>query len=146
MHAESSHFGHHIVCGFGRLGETLCRRLSQAGKPFVAVDLDRERLARAREQRGWSCVVGDAMQDDLLIQAGIQRATTLVCFLPTDVNNAFVALSARMLAPDLRIIACVRRPGACKQLRSAGADHVIDPYEREVEKIARTMVELVHQR
>jgi voltage-gated potassium channel Kch len=64
MHTESSHFDHHIVCGFGRLGETLCRRLSQTEEPFVAVDIDRERLARARWQRGWSCVVGDAMQDD----------------------------------------------------------------------------------
>ena len=127
MHTESSHFDHHIVGGFGRLGETLCRRLTQAGEPFVAVDIDRERLAGARWQRGWSCVVGDAMQDDVLIQAGIQRATTLSCFLATDVSNAFVALSARMLAPDLRIIACTRCPGACMQLRSAGADHVIDP-------------------
>jgi voltage-gated potassium channel Kch len=72
-----------------------------------------------------------------LIHAGIQRATTLSCFLATDVSNAFVALSARMLAPDLRIIACVRRPGACRQLRSAGADLVIDPYKRELFGVRR---------
>ena len=146
MHTESSHFDHHIVCGFGRIGETLCRRLSHAGEPFVAVDIDRERLARAREQCGWYCVVGDAMLDDVLIQAGIRRATTLSCFLPTDVSNAFVALSARMLAPNLWIIACVRRPGVCKQLRSAGADHIIDAYERELKKRAQTIVELIHKR
>ena len=110
---------------------------------FVAVDFDRERLAATCERRGWSSLVGDAMKDDVLLQAGVRQTATLTCLLPTDVGNAFVALSARMLAPDLRIIACARRPGARKQLTSAGADHVISPHKSEIKKIARS---LVHQR
>ena len=143
MDTESSHFGHHIVCGFGRLGEPLCGRLTKQREPFVAVDFDRERLAATCERRGWSYLVGDAMQDDVLLQAGVRQAATLTCLLPTDVGNAFVALSARMLAPDLRIIACARRPEARKQFTSAGADHVIGPCKSEIKKIARS---LVHQR
>ena len=67
---------HTIVCGIGRLGSILARELHAAGKPFVAIDVDLDRLKDASE-RGYLVVHGDAAEEDVLEQAGIRRASTV---------------------------------------------------------------------
>ena len=72
--------GHTIICGIGRLGTILARELHAAGQPFVAIDSDLERLQDA-EERGYLVLHGDATEEDILEQAGIQRATTVAAVL-----------------------------------------------------------------
>ena len=70
---------------------------------------------------------GDATQDEILLQAGIQRARSLIATLPVDADNLFIVLSARSLNPKLNIISRASDDNSDKKLKTAGADHVIMP-------------------
>lgn len=118
--------GHTIICGFGRIGQTLAEDLLRRDVEFVVVDLSPD-IVREANDHGCLAVIGDATDEDTLKQAGIERAKTLVVALQGDAENVFLTLTARNLAPDLRIIARGELPATEKKLRQAGADQVVLP-------------------
>ena len=73
-------------------------------------------------------VVGDATEEDVLRQAGIDRAKGLITVLPSDADNLFVTLSARTLNPKLTIIARASSPKSETKMLTAGATRVLNPY------------------
>lgn len=89
---------HFIVCGVGRMGTTICEQLQQRRQTFVVIEASDTRAAAVCEPRGWPCIVGDATDDRTLLKAGVERARALASVLPTDADNVYVVLSARMLA------------------------------------------------
>ncbi|MCB9926309.1 MAG: potassium channel protein [Planctomycetaceae bacterium] len=117
---------HVIVCGFGRIGEVLSNDLLRSRRAFVVVDSDVERFEAAKAQ-GYLCICGDATTDATLIQAGIQRARTLVSSLPSDADNVFITLTARTLCADLQIFSRAEHPTTERKLLQAGASKVIMP-------------------
>jgi voltage-gated potassium channel len=121
---------HIIVCGSGATGATVIRELLATRHHFVAVDRDAERLHKleAEAPKGtFPHIVGDATEDEILIQAGVQHAIGLVAALPTDKDNLFVTISARQLNPKLRIVSRCTEPGTESKLKRAGASDVISP-------------------
>ena len=132
--------GHYIVCGIGRMGLIICDYLQQRGQPFVVVDVDEKQIAEICEPRGWLSVVGDATDDQSLLAAGIERAESLAAVLPTDSDNVYVVLSARMLASNLQIIARASNQKAVEKLEHAGATRVVSPYTSGAVKMARFML------
>jgi voltage-gated potassium channel len=117
---------HAIVCGYGRIGQILAHALAEEGFPFVVVDLDDGRLAMAHAS-GYIFVKGSAIEEETLVQAGIERALVLATVLPQDTLNVFITLTARNLNRKLRIIARGEQPSTEKKLRQAGADEVVLP-------------------
>ncbi len=127
MTREIEHLtGHTIVCGFGRLGETLTDELAGRQLPFVVIEQDAALVANARDL-GHLFVTGDATEEDVLQQAGVTRAKTLIVALRSDADNVFLTLTARNLNPNLRIIARGDQPPTEKKLLQAGADRVVMP-------------------
>jgi voltage-gated potassium channel len=118
--------GHTIICGYGRIGQTLAEDLTRRKMPFVIVDQHPE-VVRDAAASGCLAVSGDATDEETLQQAGIVRAKTLVVALHGDAENVFLTLTARNLAPSLRIIARGEQPGTEKKLRQAGANQVVLP-------------------
>jgi voltage-gated potassium channel len=118
--------GHTIVVGYGRVGGLVCDELAALAHTFVVVELLAERTAMA-EARGFSCVTGDATEEEVLKQAGIERAKVLVSVMPNDAENVFVTLTARQMCSELVIIARAEGPSTPKKLRQAGADHIVTP-------------------
>lgn len=131
---------HYIICGVGGMGSTIADYLGQRGRSFVVIDKDEERLKTVCNERNWPMVAGDATQDDVLVRAGIARASSLAAVLPTDVDNLFVTLSARLLSPKMQIVARADTEGSVLKLERAGADRVISPVSSGAEKIARFML------
>ena len=131
--------GHFILCGYGRVGSTAARELSHTGLPFVVVDLKPESVAQAARD-GCLVVEGDASNDDVLREAGIERARGLITTVDTDAANVFVTLSARALNPGLFIVARANQDGAEAKLLQAGADRVVSPYTRAGRQIAELAV------
>jgi voltage-gated potassium channel len=72
-------------------------------------------------------VVGDATHDEILLEAGIERAAGVISALTEDKDNLFVTITARALNPALRIVAKAIDPRADAKLRRAGADSVVSP-------------------
>lgn len=115
--------GHVVVCGWGRVGRAIAHHLEQTGQSVVVVDQNAERLLGLRHLH----VVGDATTDSVLLEAGIERATTLIAAIDTDADNLYVTLSGRSLRSDLFIIARARDESSEAKLRRAGADRVVNP-------------------
>lgn len=131
---------HCIICGHGRMGLTIAEYLSGRKKPFVIIDIDEDAVKSVCAERGWLYVVGDATDDEVLETAGITRAKSLAAVLPTDADNVYVVLSARMLAADLQIIARATEEKAIQKLERAGASRVVSPLSSGALKIARFML------
>lgn len=131
---------HFIVCGHGRMGETICQYLYNRNMPFVAIDVLDENLEESAREHGWLYIIGDATDDEILVKAGIERARSLASVLPTDADNVYVALSARMQNADLKIIARASEEKAVEKLQRAGATRVVSPFSSGAEKMARFML------
>jgi voltage-gated potassium channel len=131
--------GHYVVCGFGRVGQQVCARLVQEGRPFVVIDNQPHAIERAGIL-GYPVVEGDAGDDEVLRQAGIDRARGLVASVESDAANLFVVLTARTLKPDLYVVARADTEDSVKKLQIAGADRVLSPYSLGGRLIAQTLV------
>jgi voltage-gated potassium channel len=123
--------GHVIVCGHGRVGRTICEELHTERVPFVVIDRDPEQ-AGLLEKKGYRVIVGDATEDEILLQAGVLRARGLVAVASRDVDNLYITLSAREMTaaenPGLLIVSRASDQRELRKIRSAGADQVISPY------------------
>ncbi len=132
--------GHYIICGMGRMGRTICQQLHDRDRPFIVIDNSEEHLVQYCKLHGWRYVVGDATDDQILEQAGIARAKSLAAVLPTDADNVYVVLSARMLQKDLQIISRASDEKAAAKLQQAGANRVVSPFTTAAAKMARFML------
>lgn len=119
---------HYIVCGYGRIGGLICRELAKKPVPFVVIETKPE-LKERLEQEGYLYIIGDATQDETLLEAGILKAKGIVSVLPSDADNVFIALTVRGLRPELFIVARAGEDDKSEQkLLRAGADKVVSPY------------------
>ena len=119
---------HYIVCGYGRVGRAVCYQLIEERADFVVVDRgewDDEDVRR----EGFPFEIGDATQEHVLRAAGVQRARGLVCALPDDPDNVFIALAARSINDEITIVARLSDPSAAPRLVQAGVDRIVSPYE-----------------
>lgn len=131
---------HYIVCGFGRMGQTICEYLHSRRKPFVIIDVDGQRLEQAARERNWLYIVGDATDDEVLFRAGLVHARSLASVLPTDADNVYVVLSARLLNEKIQIVARASDEKAVEKMQRAGATRVVSPFSSGATKIARFML------
>ena len=118
---------HYIVCGYGRIGQQIAQGYTQNKVPYVVIEQEAARLEMLREA-DISHVEGDAADDDVLKQAGIDRAAALIAVTPTDAVNTFIVLSARGLRPDLYIVARADTLQNEAKLLRAGASKVVSPH------------------
>lgn len=118
---------HVIICGYGRNGRQAAQVFKKHDKRFVVIDKD-ERLTSSITHKFSDLVLaGDATQDEILMEAGIMRASALITTLPDDADNLFIVLTARYLNPTLNIISRASDDGSDTKLKIAGADNVIMP-------------------
>ncbi len=126
-------------------------RLTMVNTPFIMLDRDARVVELARLE-GLVAEHIDYTDDDALRAVGIggSEIEGVFCLLKEDSENVFLAISARAIAPSLRIVAVCQAPEAAPKLLAAGADKVVDPYEisgaRVHELIERPeVVELMEQ-
>jgi len=130
--------GHYIICGAGRVGRSTARELARKPAPFVIIESAGEKLERLPPE--WLVIRGDATQEPILRQANIERARGLVAATTTDATNIYIILTARSLNPNLQIIARASEEEAEKHLLTAGANHVVSPYNFAGYRIAQTFM------
>lgn len=118
---------HHIICGYGRIGNIISQEFEKEEKPFVIIENNAEKAASLNEE-GILVVQGDATKDQTLIQAGIKRAKGLIGSMSSDAENVYVTLSARRLNPSIFIVARADDDNAIPILKDAGANRIVSPY------------------
>jgi len=118
--------GHIIVCGYGRNGRRAAHELKHSKKKFLIIENDDHVLERFPDAaKKYNFFMGDATQDETLIDAGIKRATTIITTLPSDSENVFITLTAREMNPGINIISRASDEKVEKKLMRAGANHVV---------------------
>ena len=128
---------HFIICGYGRIGSTIAEEFRRQGVPCIVIERDPDKVHEIIAGGGMA-VEADASREDVLKRVGIERARGLIAAVSTDAENVYAVLTARVLRPDLFIIARVESEDAESKLRRAGADRVISPYTLGAIQMAHT--------
>ncbi len=131
--------GHYIICGYGRVGSSICEALRSKPIGIVVIERDQALIAKLND-RNLLHVQGEATDEENLTRANIQHARGLIAALKTDSDNVYVTLSARQLNPGLFIMARAGEERSEKKLIAAGANKVVCPYRMGAHRIAQTIL------
>jgi voltage-gated potassium channel len=123
---------HVIVCGCGTTGSRVVEELMDTKTSFVVIDASLETLeemkaSTAGKKQPFLFIEGDATDDRVLYQAGIEKASGMVVALRNDKDNLYLIFSSKQINPDLRIVARATEKDASQKMRRAGADKVVAP-------------------
>ncbi len=131
--------GHVIVCGFGRFGHAVVEELNRKAVPMVVIEADPARQADLNIA-GVMHVVGSALEDSVLEDAGIGSASAIIVATGSDADNLYITLSAREKNPKILIYARGDTDAGLRRLKLAGADQVIAAYQWAGMRIAASIL------
>jgi CPA2 family monovalent cation:H+ antiporter-2 len=115
---------HVIICGYGRSGQNLARLLDKEGIPYMALDLDPDRVRQAAAA-GQSVVFGDAARLQSLMAAGLARASAVVLSYPDTPSALKILRLVREHAPKVPVVVRTIDDTDLERLREAGATEVV---------------------
>lgn len=119
---------HYIVCGGGETGRHVLDELIKNRESVVLIEQDEENIERAKlANNALLYICGDATEDQNLIAAGIERASGIIISLPSDRDNLYVTMTARMLNRKIRIISRLIDQKRELKLKTAGANKIVSP-------------------
>lgn len=116
-----------IVIGVGEVGEHVVAELLNMGASrLCVVDSDEQRLAHLAELSDRvTTIAGDALEDAVLQEAGLESAAGVVVAMPRDQDNLFICLTARQLNPEIRIVSRLADVGNSRKFRFIGAHSTV---------------------
>lgn len=129
---------HYIICGFGRIGRTICGELETDGVEFVVIEQDVCEIEEADREK-YLFLEMDATTEEALQTAGIMKARGLVTAVNSDANNVFITLTAKGLRPDIFVLARASEERNEEKLVKAGATRVISPYLIGARRMAQVL-------
>ena len=130
---------HVVICGYGRIGRTVCHQLSKGGVTCVIIEPYEQNYQQAI-QDGYLVVQGAASDDEILVEAGVTRAKGVVCAVDSDAENMFITVSVRDLNSNCTIVSRAESESAARKLERAGATIVISPHKMAGQSIAGAML------
>lgn len=128
---------HLILVGAGRVGRMIAQGCREAGRAFVVIE-DQRDTARAAQADGWTVILGNALDPNVLRDAGIERATRLLIAVPGGFEAGGIVQRARALNPDLHILSRAHSHDEVEYLKRHGVDQVV----LGEEELARKMLKL----
>lgn len=138
-HALDEIRDHIIVCGLGRMGRLVCQEFERQKAKYVLVDQSESLIKEWTGTHGIP-LHGDATEDEVLKLAGVERAKVLVAVVPSDADNLYITLSARVLNPNLFIVARAEHETSEAKLRRVGANQVVSPYVIGGHRVAQAVL------
>jgi len=115
---------HVIICGFGRIGQTVSRFLKQDKIDFVAIDIDPLRTRKAREG-GENVLFGSSRQTEILNAAHLSKAKLVVIAFGEDKQSIEVIQKVRSMSANVPILVRTRNDDQLDVLQQAGANEVV---------------------
>ncbi|CAI8735694.1 MULTISPECIES: cation:proton antiporter [unclassified Pseudomonas] len=115
---------HVVICGYGRVGQSIGRALRNAMQPYIALDTDPVRVQEAAV--GETCVhYGDSRRGELLLAVGLARARLLVIAVDQADIALLILKEARRLNSTVPILVRTRDDSQLAELKAAGASEVV---------------------
>lgn len=130
---------HVIVCGYGRFGRAVVEELIRNTVPMVVIEIDPARQIDL-EAVGALHVLGSALEDSVLDDAGIRTARAIIVATGSDADNVYITLSAREKNPKILIYARGDSDAGLRRLKLAGADQVVAAYQWAGMRIAASIL------
>jgi len=118
---------HLIICGAGETGAYLVRELQKTGSVFVVIDHDEAQLEKISQLGDFPVIKGEAGDETILTAARIHHARALASVLPEDKDNLLITVTARLLNPNLRIVARCADSRMIEKLLRHGANSAVSP-------------------
>lgn len=123
---------HYIICGLGTTGRHAVEELHKTGTPYVVVETHEDNINKFREHAGEDYkemlyVIGDATDEEVLTQAGIERAKGMIVGLATDKDNLVITVLVRQQNPGIRIVARCTDQKFSERMLKAGANSTVSP-------------------
>jgi CPA2 family monovalent cation:H+ antiporter-2 len=115
---------HVVICGFGRSGQSLARLLDQEKIPYIALDMDPDRVKEAAAA-GDNVVYGDASRENYLVAAGLSRAKAVVITYADTPASMKVLHQVERLRPGMTILVRTKDDADLGKLQAAGATEVV---------------------
>lgn len=136
--------GHTIVCGFGRMGRTVCDDLFRSEQDFVVIEHDPVKCEALRNL-GYLYIEGDASDDNELIEASIESAKAMVICIDSDADTLYTLVAAKNINPDIFSICRTNDEVAKVRLTRIGADKIVQPITVTGKEVARDIVLATNQ-
>jgi CPA2 family monovalent cation:H+ antiporter-2 len=115
---------HVVICGYGRVGQSIGRALRNAQQPYIALDTDPVRVHEAAV--GETCVhYGDSRRGELLVAIGLERARLLVIAVDQTDIALLILKEARGLNATVPILVRTRDDSQLAELKASGASEVV---------------------
>jgi CPA2 family monovalent cation:H+ antiporter-2 len=115
---------HVVICGYGRVGQSIGRVLRNVDQPYIALDTDPVRVQEAAVNE--SCVhYGDSRRGELLVAIGLERARLLVVAVDQTDIALLILKEARRFNPSVSILVRTRDDSQLAELKAAGASEVV---------------------
>jgi len=130
---------HVIVCGYGRFGRAVVEELTHKAVPMVVIETDPAKQAEL-DAVGALHVLGSALEDAVLDDAGVSAARAIIVATGSDADNVYITLSAREKNPKILIYARGDSDAGLRRLKLAGADQVVAAYQWAGMRIAASIV------
>ncbi|MGB3621026.1 MAG: cation:proton antiporter [Ketobacter sp.] len=141
-HSASEMEGHVILCGYGRVGQTIARFLQQEQIPYIAIDDDPVRVQRAR-LAGENVEYGSARKLKVLMHLGLMKANLMVISFDDHIAAKKMLLEVRQQRAKLPILVRTRDDAHLLELQEAGATAVIpETLEASLMLVGHVMVAL----
>ncbi len=130
---------HKIICGGGRTGNVIAEEFRNDGLDFVIIEHDPDVIKELRKN-DIPVVEGDATEDDILMEAGVERASGLVSTLPSDCSNLLLGVTVKYINKNLALVVRASSEEAAKRLYSIGVKKVVIVEEIGGRRLAKSLI------
>jgi monovalent cation:H+ antiporter-2, CPA2 family len=130
---------HAVICGYGKIGNTLAQVLDKRKFPYLVIDLDPYVISKLHSQN-IPALFGDASNPEILAQAQLNKANILICSFTDSLAAEITVRNAHKVNPDLHIITRANNDSAANSIMNNGASETVRPeFEAGLEIIRYTL-------
>jgi len=130
---DNQHLNRHVIlCGFGRVGQTVGRFLTKANTNFVALDMDIRRVHEAHAA-GENVYYGDAAKETILKAAFLNKAKIVIITFSDFHASIKILKNIRRINKHIPVLVRTPDDSHVNELLEAGANEVIpDTFESSI--------------
>jgi len=116
-----------IICGYGQMTKMFLRHEKDLSNNYVVIDKNPERVKQALKD-GYKAINEDASRHDVITKFNLSYAqVTVLCLTNSDVENIYIALNAKSISENIKVIARAADEKMHNKFKLAGVDHVLMP-------------------
>lgn len=133
---------HFVLCGYGRVGSAVHKELLKRNQKAIIIEKNKDIVEKELwEEPDILALPGDATDESIMMDAGVDRARGVIITTGDDVDNLFITLTAREIHPNIWIVTRASKKENIRRLYVAGANKVISPEASGAEDIYFASVE-----